>query len=57
MYRSTTFSQLIVSPTELNNSGKPMPTVCRFVRHLAKDMIMTVGKDVSRVSLSIVGLP
>ena len=33
-----------------NSNGKPKPIVCRFVRRLAKDMVMSVRKDICGVN-------
>lgn len=40
-----------------NSNGKPKPIVCRFVRRLAKDMVMSVRKDICRVNPAAAGLP
>ena len=41
----------------INNNGKPKPIVCKFVRRLPKDMVMSVRKDICRVNLAAAGLP
>lgn len=40
-----------------NNNGKPKPIVCRFVRRLAKESIMSHRKDACKLDPASVGLP
>ena len=40
-----------------NNAGNPKPIVCRFVRRLVKESIMSHRKEISDVTSAAVGLP
>ena len=39
-----------------NNTGKPKPIVCRFVRRLVKESLMSHRKEISNVIPAAVGL-
>ena len=43
--------------TERNNAGNPKPIVCRFVRWLVKESLMSHRKEISDVTPAVVGLP
>ena len=40
-----------------NNAGNPKPIVCRFVRRLVKESLMSHRKEISDVTPAAVGLP
>ena len=40
-----------------NNAGNPKPIVCRFVRRLVKESLMSHWKEISDVTPAAVGLP
>ena len=40
-----------------NNAGNPKPIVCRFVRRLVKESLMSHRKEISNVTPAAVGLP
>ena len=40
-----------------NNAGNPKPLVCRFVRRLVKESLMSLRKEINDVTPAAVGLP
>ena len=40
-----------------NNTGNPKPIICRFVRRLVKESLMSHRKEISNVTPSALGLP
>ena len=43
--------------SQRNNAGNPKPLVCRFVRRLVKESLMSLRKEINDVTPAAVGLP
>jgi hypothetical protein len=44
-------------PTRRTFADRPKPIICKFIRRLAREQVMTVRRDVTKINPTCIGLP